>query len=261
MLDDRDSIHHAAAEGFAKAADDYVCGRPGYPPEILDWLRDDLGVGRGAMVVDLAAGTGKFTARLVETGARVLAVEPVEAMRERLVAALPGVSAAPGTATSIPIDGGSADVVTCAQAFHWFATPEALAEIRRVLRPGGRLGLIWNARDERVAWTAEMARIIERHEGDAPQYRTGAWRHAFPSPGFGPLHERAFAHSHAGPPDDVIVRRALSTSFIAALPSGQKAAVRDEILALIASEPELAGRAEVVVPYRTFAYWTEKVGE
>lgn len=260
MGDARDSIHRAAAAGFSAAADDYARGRPDYPPEILAWLRDDLGVGPGATVVDLAAGTGKFTAKLVEAGARVIAVEPVDAMRDRLAVALPDVPALAGTATSIPLDDGSADVVACAQAFHWFATPEALAEIRRVLRPGGRLGLIWNARDDRPDWTNRLARIIERHEGGAPQFRTGAWRDAFPAEGFGPLHERAFPHSHAGPPDDVIVRRALSTSYIAALPPGRKARVRDEILALIASEPELAGRDEVVVPYRTFAYRAEKLG-
>ncbi|OJW16373.1 MAG: SAM-dependent methyltransferase [Planctomycetales bacterium 71-10] len=258
MGDARESIHHAAAEGFAVAADDYARGRPDYPPVILAWLRDDLGVGPGTTVVDLAAGTGKFTARLVEAGATVTAVEPIDAMRERLAAALPGVPALPGTATSIPIADASADVVACAQAFHWFATPGALAEIRRVLRPGGRLGLVWNARDERVGWTGRLARITEPHEGGAPQFRTGAWRDAFPAEGFGPLHERTFSHSHAGPPGDVIVRRALSTSYIAALPPERKAQVRDEILALIASEPELAGRDEVVVPYRTFAYWTEK---
>lgn len=260
MGDARDSIHHAAAAGFSVAADDYVRGRPDYPREILGWLRDDLGVGPGATVVDLAAGTGKFTARLVEAGASVIAVEPVDAMRERLADALPDVPALSGTATSIPLGDGSADFVVCAQAFHWFATPAALAEIRRVLRPGGRFGLVWNARDERVAWTGRLARITEPHERGAPQFRTGAWRDAFPAEGFGPLHERTFPHSHAGPPDDVIVRRALSTSFIAALPPERKARVRDEISALIASEPELAGRDEVVVPYRTLACWTEKIG-
>ena len=128
-----------------------------------------------------------------------------------------------------------------------------------MLRPGGRLGLVWNVRDERVAWSGALAAILERHEGGAPQFRSGAWREAFPAEGFGPLHEREFPHSHAGPPGEVIVRRALSTSYIAALPPERKAEVRREILDFIASRAELAGREEVAVPYRTFAFWAEKL--
>ncbi|HKE95520.1 MAG TPA: class I SAM-dependent methyltransferase, partial [Povalibacter sp.] len=148
----RNGIHHAAAEGFSARADMYAKGRPEYPPELEGWLRDTLGLGIGATVVDLGAGTGKFIPRLLATGAAIVAVEPIVAMRAQLAAAFPDVRALSGTAECIPLADESVDVVICAQAFHWFATQAALSEIRRVLKPGGYLGLVWNVRDESVNW-------------------------------------------------------------------------------------------------------------
>lgn len=247
------SLHHAA-QAYTGAADTYVKGRPDYPPEVAAWLRDDVGLGPDGTVVDLGAGTGKFTPRLVATGARVIAVEPVAAMLAKLSSALPGVTALEGTATAIPLADASVDAVVCAQAFHWFATQDALREIHRVLKPGGRLGLVWNMRDARVPWVARLDAIVNAHEGDTPRYYTGAWRAVFPFEGFGPFVERHFAQGHAGAPEDVILNRVRSTSFIAALPEGERAKVDAQLRALIASEPALAGRAEVTVPYETAAF-------
>jgi len=248
------AIHRAAAEGFSRAADDYVRGRPDYPAAVADWLRDTVGVGPGATAVDLGAGTGKFTPYLVGTGARVVAVEPVDAMRARLSAAWPGVDARAGTAEAIPLPDASADAVVCAQSFHWFATPAALAEVRRVLKPGGRLGLVWNVRDLGVGWVSRLGRVVGRVEGDTPRYQSGAWRSVFPAPGFGPLRERRFPHAHTGPVDDVVLNRVRSTSFVAALPPDGRARLEAELRAFIASEPELQGKAVVTVPYETVAY-------
>jgi len=250
-------IHHAA-EAYTTAADSYVKGRPDYPPEVAAWLHDDVGLGPSGMVVDLGAGTGKFTPRLVATGAHVIAVEPVQEMLARLSAALPGVQALIGSATAIPLPDASVDAVICAQAFHWFATREALREIHRVLKPGGRLGLIWNMRDASVPWVAKMDAIVNRHEGDTPRYYTGAWRQAFPFAGFGPLEERHFRQGHTGAPEDVIVNRVRSTSFIAGLPEAERANVDEQLRALIAREPTLAGRDVVTVPYETAAFVSRK---
>jgi len=131
------TIHHAAADGYPVTADNYVRGRPDYAPELVGWLRDFIGLGPGKTVIDLGAGTGKFTPRLVATGARVVAVEPVAEMRAKLVAAVSNVAALEGTAEAIPRPDASVDAVVCAQSFHWFATRAALAEIHRVLKPGG----------------------------------------------------------------------------------------------------------------------------
>ncbi len=253
----RGSIHHAA-EAYTGAADTYVKGRPDYPPDVAGWLRDDLLLAPGRTVVDLGAGTGKFTPRLVATGARVIAVEPVAAMLAKLSSALPEVTALAGTAASMPLPDASVDAVVCAQAFHWFATAEALREIHRVLKPGGRLGLVWNMRDARVPWVARLDAIVNAYEGDTPRYYTGAWRAAFPFEGFGPFVERHFAHGHTGAPEDVIVNRVRSTSFIAGLPDGERAKVDAALRALVAGEPELAGREEATVPYETAAFVATK---
>lgn len=255
------AIHHAAADGYTKAADNYVRGRPDYPPEVEGWLRDDLGLHAGMTVVDLGAGTGKFTPRLVETGARVIAVEPVAQMREKFSAAVPQAEVLAGTAESIPLPDASVDAVLCAQSFHWFATAEALAEIHRVLKPGGKLGLIWNVKDNRVGWVAALDAIVNRFEGDAPRYHTGAWRKVFPFEGFGPLRERRFSHGHTGTTQDVISTRVRSSSFIAALPPEVRAKVDAEVDALIASEPALNASEVVTVPYETNAFHTVKLVE
>ncbi len=251
-------IHHAAADGYTSGntADHYVRGRPDYPPEVASWLRDTLGLCRGQTVVDLGAGTGKFTRRLVETGARVVAVEPVAAMRDKLHSALPEVEAVEGTADALPLADASVDVLVCAQSFHWFAHAAALTEIRRVLRPGGRLGLIWNVRDARVDWVAQLDAIVNRFEGDTPRYYTGEWRKAFPFPGFGSLREHHYSIGHTGSPEDVIVARVRSTSFIGALAPAQQAQIEAEVRALIAGEPALHGQSIVTMPYETAAWDT-----
>src|SRR3546814_18393082 len=118
--------------------------RPSYPDEALAVLRDDVGIGPDTRVFDLAAGTGKLTRRLVELGADLTAVEPVEGMRAQLATVLPEVLAIEGTAEEIPADVDSIDVVTVAQAFPWFDAPAALTEIARGLGPLGGLGLLWD---------------------------------------------------------------------------------------------------------------------
>jgi SAM-dependent methyltransferase len=247
-------IHRAAAAGYTAKAEAYIRGRPEYPAAVHDWLREDLALSEGKTVLDLGAGTGKFLPHLCATSATVIAVEPVAAMRAQLTERNPGVEAKPGTAEQIPLANGAVDAIVCAQAFHWFANSAALAEIRRVLKPGGRLGLIWNVRDESVAWVAALTRIMAPYEAGVPRYHTGDWRRLFPAEGFGPLRERHFPNAHAGPAEQVILDRILSVSFIAALPPAGQADVAGRIRALIAATPALAGKAEVAFPYDTAAF-------
>ncbi|MBH1966510.1 MAG: methyltransferase domain-containing protein [Comamonadaceae bacterium] len=252
-------VHVAAQEGYSKQAQAYSRGRPDYPAELGLWLKETLHLGPGRTVADVGAGTGKFTPLLTATGAAVSAVEPVDAMREKIESTQPGVRALAGTAQNIPLAAASLDAIVCAQAFHWFANREAVDEFARVLKPGARLGLVWNVRDESVDWVAALTTIMTPYEGDAPRFYKGDWRGAFPHPAFSALHETRFEHTHVGPPQQVIVDRVMSVSFIASLPEQEQALVRERIESLIATHPELKGREVVRVPYQTQAYYCERV--
>jgi ubiquinone/menaquinone biosynthesis C-methylase UbiE len=253
-----DGIHRTARVGFQVAAEQYERGRPEYPDEAVRALVEHLRIGRGTVVLDLAAGTGKLTRQLAPAGPRLVAVEPVEAMRATLAWTVPGVLAIAGRAEAIPLADGSVDAAVVAQAFHWFEPDAALAELHRVLRPEGRLGLVWNVRDETVSLMAEFTRIIESHRGDTPTHETGAWRDAFArSALFTSLEKRSVRHEQRLDREGV-VDRALSISFIAMLPDQERGRVTDEIRALLDRDPATRGMQEVVVPYRTDVYWCER---
>ncbi|HEY0200712.1 MAG TPA: class I SAM-dependent methyltransferase [Burkholderiaceae bacterium] len=255
-------IHTAAQQGFMKEAQTYARGRPDYPAGLAGWLQATLGLAPGRTVVDVGAGTGKFTALLARTGASVVAVEPVDAMRAQLAQRLPQVQTLAGSAQALPMADESADAIVCAQAFHWFASADALQEFHRVLRPGTRLGLVWNVRDESVDWVARLTHIVTPYEGDAPRFHKGDWRQPFDSASnrwFGPLTQTRWSHAHTGTPQEVIVDRFMSVSFIAALPPADSAQVRAQIEHLIATHPDLRGRTEVSFPYTTLVFSAERL--
>jgi SAM-dependent methyltransferase len=254
-------VHEEARRGFgtARSVAAYERGRPGYPAEAVAELVQVLGIGPGATVLDLAAGSGKLTRQLLPAGAGLVAVEPSPAMRERLAAAAPGVRVLEGTAEAIPLPDGSLDAVTVGQAFHWFDGPRAVAELHRVLRPGGRVGLLWNVRDESVPWMARITAIVDRHAGDTPRYRDGRWRAAFDaSADFTPLQARRFRHRHELDRAALLDRFA-SISFIATLPDATRAGALAEIEQVVEAEPSLAGPGPVALPYRTDLFFTERL--
>lgn len=253
------SVHRDAAGGFAAGAGGYARGRPDYPLALDGWLRESVRLGRDKTVVDLGAGTGKFMPRLMTTGASIIAIEPVREMRERLAADFPQVTIRPGTADHMPLDDASVDAVVCAQSFHWFADAPSVQEIGRVLRPGGALALVWNVRDESVPWVRRLTDIITPYEGDAPRYHKGDWRRVFPAAGLGPLTASRFPHAHVGAPEQVIVDRFMSVSFIAVLPEAVRALVEERLRRLIADEPALAGQSTISFPYETVAYVADRL--
>jgi len=253
-------VHRSAADGFERGAATYARGRPGYPPQALAWLREDLDLRTGRTVLELGAGTGIFTQLLSQTGAEIIAADPVVGMLAQLAAKLPGVRTLRANAQELPLAPASVDAVVCAQSFHWFATVAALSEIRRVLKAGGSLGLVWNVRDRSVPWVDVLARIVDRHEGDAPRYDAGEWRRVFPAAGFGPMSERTSVNVHTGTAEQVIVDRVASVSFIAALPDSDRRVVLDEVRALIAATPDLADASAVNMPYLTKMFWCRKTG-
>jgi SAM-dependent methyltransferase len=244
-------LHPAAAQGFEAAADVYARARPGYPAASIDAVVAGLGLARGDPLLDLGAGTGKLAAAVAGRGVRVLAAEPVSAMRARL-AALPGVTPIGAAAEALPFRDGALGAIAAATAFHWFDGPRALRELHRVLRAGGRLALVWNVRDESVDWIARLTDLVNRVEGDSPRYRTGRWRDAFDAaPGLFTLEaEHHLRNVHVLPPEGVVDRVA-SISFVAALAPGARAALLDEVRGLLAAYPDTAGRTAIDLVYRT----------
>jgi SAM-dependent methyltransferase len=248
-----DGISEVAAEGFGAAAAAYEQGRPSYADDVVAWLIDRLGIAPGRAVVDLAAGTGKLTRLLVATGADLIAIEPVDAMRDQLVQVCPGVDAISGTAESIPLPATSVDALTVAQAFHWFDPAVALGEIARVLKPGGVLGIAFNERDTREPWVADLSKLIrwdERERWRVPYTVEVDWAEVIDEhgPQFAPA-ER-YDSTYLQPMDpETLVNRVVSTSYIARLPMAEQEALADKVRDLVAP---LGDRFEL--PYVSVAY-------
>ena len=140
--------------------EDYERGRPGWPPEVVDIP----GLPPTATVLDLGAGTGKLTRLLVPAFRQVIAVEPADAMRSVLDTICPGATTLPGTGRQIPLSDASVDAIFAAQSFHWFDDERAVAEIARVLRPGGAVVLMFNAPAGSWAPSAAAAEeLLTRH--------------------------------------------------------------------------------------------------
>jgi ubiquinone/menaquinone biosynthesis C-methylase UbiE len=239
----------APANAFGPAAGDYERARPSYPAEAIELLRRHAGVGPGARVCDLAAGTGKLTRLLAGTGADVVAVEPVPGMRAELAATSPEVELLDGTAESIPLPDGSVDAVTVAQAFHWFDFDAALAEIRRVLRPGGALALLFNQRDERTPWVDRWNAVIEWHSRVIARYQATDWTALLGGHGFVAVGD---AHVEWDQPmtRDLVAARVRSVSYIAEEPRDVQQEYVDRVLALVDGFDE-----PFPLPYVTHVWW------
>ena len=227
----------AQATSFGAVARLYERGRPPYPPEAVDWLLPE-GTPR---VVDLGAGTGKLTRDLTARALPVTAVDPSDGMLDELRRVLPGVPAHLGSAEAIPLPDDSADAVLVAQAWHWMDPVRAPREIARVLSPGGRLGLIWNLRDETVDWVRRLGGII----GGA-----GHERDIAVGPPFGPVETRDFPWTHHLGRDELLDMVA-SRSNVILLPPDERAAVRAQVRQLLVTHPDLVGRTEYDLPYVT----------
>jgi ubiquinone/menaquinone biosynthesis C-methylase UbiE len=177
---------HPLSERFAGVADAYERGRPEYAPAVVGAIAAELHLAPAAPVLDLAAGTGKLTRALLAAGLDVTAVEPQAPLREILTAGIGGERVRDGLAEAIPLPDRSVDAVTAADAFHWFDHALALAEIRRVLRPGGGLAVLSTVPDwSGASWAHEVGTLMAEC---APSTRTttghrGRTRYARPAAG------------------------------------------------------------------------------
>lgn len=212
-------------------------------------------------MLEVGAGTGKFTQRLRQTGAVVTAAEPVAAIGATLTRLLPQLRALDAAAQSLPLSTASPDVVTCGESFHWFAQRAALLEFHRLLVRRGRPGLIWNLRDEAVDWVAALERLLRVYQGERPRFTSGEWRRVVTGELFSPLQTHAFAFEHVGSPQQVIIARSLSGRFIACLPAEELLHLRGQIEQLIRTHPQLRGRDRIACPDRTHAYQWERLDD
>jgi SAM-dependent methyltransferase len=240
--------HARRARSFGSLAEDYERYRPGYPDDAVDWL---LPPGAGT-VADLGAGTGKLTGALLARGLQVVAIEPDPAMLDVLRAAHPAAVGRLAGADALPLPDGSVDAVVVGQAWHWFPHERAAAEVRRVLRPGGWLGLVWNVPDARAAWQIEVERLNHSARGGpqlAPREEAGVVEvHGLPS---AELESAVFPWAEPLTPAGLQGRMA-TFSHIALLPDGR----REELLAQVraVAEEEAAGLGSRVVPVRHVAH-------
>ncbi|MGO4385791.1 class I SAM-dependent methyltransferase [Specibacter sp. RAF43] len=157
------------ADAFLAGGEHYHRVRPGYPPASVDWIV--AGAARVRDVLDVGAGTGKYTQLLVGRGWNVTAVDPSRDMLAQLERSLPQVRAVVGSAERLGLPDASVDAAVVAQAWHWCDPAAASTELARVLRPGGTLGLIWNQLDVGVPWVHRLARIMHAGDVHKPGFR------------------------------------------------------------------------------------------
>ena len=247
------TVDPRAASGFGSRADVYERVRPSYPPELVAHVARELGLTATSEVLDLAAGTGKLSRRLVPLVGRVVAVDASRAMLDELAGRLPGVDVRAGTAEAIPLPDGAVDAVFAGQAFHWFRTAPAAREIARVLAPQGGLALLWNrARwdEQQHPWLEQLHALVKPHRRAAGRFPDeDRWQPALEETGlFEPLSCAEADHVHHLSPDDLVALVA-SWSWIANLPERERDPLLAEVGALVADQGELELR------YRTEAYW------
>lgn len=248
MIVNRDPNARGPYTAFADVAGAYERGRPGYPEEAVRWLTGD----EPCDVVDLGAGTGKLTRALVSLGHRVTAIEPLPEMLELLPEAAPGAGAILGNAEVIPLPDEFADVVTSAQAFHWFDHAVALPEIARVLRAGGRLALVWNTRDERAPWVRRLSELIGSEgtsamDVDDPIDESGLFRSV----------ETAEFHIEQRLDRETLLDLVLSRSYCAKLPPAEREPILSAVAALY---DEIATDDGVRLPYVTECFRAQRRG-
>jgi SAM-dependent methyltransferase len=245
----------APGDAFGRTAEEYEAGRPSWPEALIDRVSERLGLQPAAVVLDLAAGTGKLTRLLTPRFARVIAVEPDPAMRAVLERVVPEAEALAGTADSIPLEDDSVDAVFCGEAFHWFFGDDVVSEIERVLRPRGGLVLLWNIPSGELEPPAPEAaeRLLDEAfarggRPGLPIVLAGEWRAPLERSGFEELRKEAADNAHHVEREGLVAHM-LSISSIAALPDEERRELAERLR-------ELLPEARYTRPFRTEAYWT-----
>lgn len=238
------------ALSFGSAAHLYDSIRPTYPVQAI---RAALGTD-ALRVLDLAAGTGLLTGALIAAGHDAVAVEPDDQMRAVAAERHPGTPFLAGSAEDIPLPDGSVDAVVVGQAYHWFTPEDALPEIHRVLRNGGIFAPMWNIRDERVPWVATLSGIV----GSDDSGLHSAWQYGPVTPWFTEPALSLVEHA-VTIRTDRLIDLMRSRSYYLTAADAERARVDREIGELAATDPALAGRDSIELPYRACVYRMRRV--
>ncbi len=234
---------------FENTAADYERGRPGYPDALVPLLIQEGGLTPDSLIVDLGSGTGKLTRLLAQIPSKIVAIEPIPAMRNEFTRSLPDIPVIDATAVSMPFATESVELVTCGQSFRWFATDEALDEIFRVLRPKGTLVLVFNRHDLSVPFQVHLQRILEEVNSTGDEQKPGAnWREILLAhDGFLLRAELQLVNPYFVDRSTVISRLRSSSQFARLTPERQRSAT-EELLDLVKDDrANLSQQTEVIV--------------
>jgi len=251
--------------GFAASSSVYERGRPDYPAAVIDGLMETLRLTSTSRLLDLATGTGKLARGFIGR-VDLVAAEPSVEMCTEFARIQPGVPLVGSVGEVLPFADGSLDAVTIGTAFHWFDGPVAVRELHRVLKPGGRVALLWLQRDESEGWVNDLVRLVDTYRpANARRYAETPWQAAWDTTDeagrrlFTPLE---FSQSPFEQPleRDAVVQRTASTSFVAAMDAEQRAEVLERVRDLLDTHEATRGRDVIGVPHQAEVYWAERIG-
>jgi ubiquinone/menaquinone biosynthesis C-methylase UbiE len=225
----------------------YDRGRPGYPAEAVQFALDPVRGRPDLRALDVGAGTGKLTSALCAAGIPTVAVEPAPGMLKVLKHTVSRAQVLAGSAEELPLPDASVDLVTVGQALHWFDLDRALPEMARVLRPGGRLALFYNSRDDSVAWVKALADLVGDHADHAGAHREDRPEVLGP---FEPEELRRFVHQQELDADG-LVDLIGSRSYVITMEPDARTALLQRVRDLARSHPALVGRQHFYLPYVT----------
>jgi SAM-dependent methyltransferase len=237
----------------------YERGRPEYPQKVVDFFSVSFPILPNSVVLEIGVGTGKFTKLLLEAGVQIIALEPLENMRNKFTQMFPTIQVIDGVAESIPLPDKSVGSCDRGSGVSLVRRAQSDEEIHRVLKPNGNLGLVWNVQNRSHDWVEKLGQIVDVHEKGIAQYRTSQWKNAFATfKIFSPLQEVKFQHTHASTPE-MIIDRVDSISFIQALPEAERKKALKEVRNLIESHPDIRSKTTIDFPYITDVFFCHKI--
>jgi ubiquinone/menaquinone biosynthesis C-methylase UbiE len=250
----------SAARSFGVYSQSYEKSRPGYSKTSIDLITKKFSLNAHSKILELGAGTGKFTSALVNQGLTPVVTDWCSKMLRVLYDKYPYLEIAVADAYNVPLQSNIFDVVIVAQAFHWFATKDVLSEISRVLKPGGYLVLVFQERVENNEWVKEFHKILYSYPYDArARFELGAWKQVFEDQSyFEALQHESFPYIQNIAKED-LVHRALGTSFMTTLSEDKRNSAVLRIKELCSSHVELCEQTIIEFFYNTHVYWARSI--